>query len=140
MGPDQDLLWATRPPKPTSLPQARQGGVGSPYLYGVLIPVCVQVPAIMMWSLMPMDELLAGEINLPEAIRGAALTLWGPVGVILALGLGLISMPFSVVHVLCARALGRSGASRKVLFFVGMLNPCIAWLLVVVGLRVLLGP
>lgn len=108
----------------------------SPYLFGVLLPLCLQIPAILMWSFLPARELVAGEVTLVSALDDAALTLVFPGLNILFIGLVIVSVPFVIVHVLCARALGRSAASGRVIFFVGLLNPCTALLLIIIGLRV----
>lgn len=102
----------------------------------MLLPLCLQIPAILVWSFLPTGELVAGESTLASALDDAALTLVFPGLNILFIGLGVVSVPFVLMHVLCARALARSGASGKVMFFVGLLNPCTALLMIVAGLRV----
>ena len=88
----------------------------------------------MAWSFLPTFDLIAGRISLEAALDGAVSLLAFPViGIALIIG-GVIALPFGLLQVLCARALGRSGASRWVSFLIGLLNPANALITILAGL------
>jgi hypothetical protein len=100
------------------------------YLYGSILPLLVQVPVLLAWSFLPTSDLIAGRISFDEALD-TAVSLLGFPGIGLAIIIsGVIAVPFGMLQVLCARSLGRQGASKRMLFFIGMLNPANAHVVV----------
>ena len=93
------------------------------YIFGVILPLLVQVPVLMAWSFLPTSELMAGKISLSAALDDAvSLLIFPGIGIAL-IASGVIALPFGILQVLCARALGRSGASNWKIFLIGLLNP-----------------
>jgi len=117
---------------PTYAPQ-RPATLGA-YGFGVILPVCVQVPVVLGWSFLPTRQLMAGNTSLTAALDNAASSFGNPIIGIPLLIAGLVGLPLGLAQVLCARSLGRSGASLGSIFLIGLLNPFSAILLVLGGL------
>jgi hypothetical protein len=108
--------------------------VRSYYIFGVIYPLLLQITVLMAWSFLPKSDLIGGRISLWAALDEAASLLAFPViGLGLIVG-GVIAIPFGFLQVLCARSLGRSGATTRELFLVGLLNPSNAIIAILIGL------
>jgi len=98
-------------------------------LFGVVLPVMLQLALFLIYSLAWVD-LMTGRRGFWDIADGMFLDLV----IVLAsmFGLPAMAIPFGVVQVFSALSLGKKGASRRKMFYIGLLNPSLAILAVTV--------